>query len=147
MWGDVHAGTSAFGRDVNVGFTAFDDGVYGDGRVVNIQIEPLGIVEIVDAKAKSAIEGLPVVSVCHAEWDGRSPGIVSRDTIRSPGLVPAGVRSVASPDRKKEIGRVFLTTIRSRLGSHVVRLTYPTGMSIVSQQKLKEYMPSAPHEW
>ncbi|MGY8963897.1 MAG: hypothetical protein ACKVKT_10105, partial [Rhodospirillales bacterium] len=34
--GDVHSGISAFGRDVDVGFAAFDDCVYGDGSVVNI---------------------------------------------------------------------------------------------------------------
>jgi len=34
---------------VDVCFEAFNDGVYGDGSIVNIQIKPLGIVEIVDA--------------------------------------------------------------------------------------------------
>lgn len=53
---------------------------------------------------------------------------LSRDTNRSHGLVSAGVRSVAPPDRKKEIGSVFLAAIRSWLGSYVVRLTYPVGI-------------------
>ncbi len=49
MRGNVHARTSAFGCDVDVCFEAFNDGVYGDGSIVNIQIKPFGIVEIVDA--------------------------------------------------------------------------------------------------
>ena len=48
MRGNVHARTSAFGCDVDVGFEASNDCVYGDGSIVNIQIKPLGIVEIVD---------------------------------------------------------------------------------------------------
>ena len=87
--GIVHARISAFSCDVDVGFAAFNDCVYGDRSIVNIQIEPLGIMEIVDAEAESAIEGLVVASVCHSKWEGRSHVIVSRDTNRSPGLVPS----------------------------------------------------------
>ena len=56
--GNVHARISAFSCDVDVGFAAFNDCVYGDRSIVNIQIESLEIVEIVDAEAESAIEGL-----------------------------------------------------------------------------------------
>jgi hypothetical protein len=87
--GNVHARISAFGCDVDVSLAAFNDCINGDGSIVNIQIKPLGIVEIVDAEAKSAIEGLAVASVCHSKWEGRSHVIVSRDTDRSPGLVPS----------------------------------------------------------
>lgn len=48
--GDMHTGTPAFGRDVDIGFTALDDCDLGDGSFVGVQLEPLGIMKIVETK-------------------------------------------------------------------------------------------------